>query len=139
MGENLEDFFTTEALKILEGFDGLPGPVSQSQGFLLSGQASADQSLKSLAPPQRRKRRAPMDIPGCATLHTKIDEIPKSKRRKFEPKRRTEVAKVRKCGACMRCKQLKISVGTSSHYGTNATLTRLASVFLYIPLWSLRP
>ena len=138
MGESLEDFFTTEALKILEGFDGLPKPLSQSKGFLLSRETS-DQSQKTLAQPQRRKRRAPISIPGCVTFNTEIDKIPKSKRRKFELTRRTEVAKVRKRGACIRCKQMKISVGTSSHSGTNVTLTRLASVFLDIALWSLHP
>ena len=132
MDEIPKDFFTTE------GFDGLPKPLSQSKGCLLSRGAS-DQSQKTLDQPQRRKRRSPRDIPGCATLNTEIDKIPKSKRRKFELKRRTEVAKVRKRGACIRCKQMKISAGTSSHNGTNATLTWLASVFLDIALWSLHP
>ena len=138
MGEVLEDFFSIEALKILEGFDGLPKPLSQSNGFPPSREAS-DQTQKTLTQPQRRKRRAPINIPGCATLNTEIDKFPKSKRRKFELKRRTEVAKVRKHGACIRCKQMKISVGTFSLSDTNATLTGFASVFLDIALRSLHP
>ena len=137
MDENMKDFFTTEALKILEGFDGFSGHPSQPQGFILSEEAS-EQSQKILTQPRRRKRGTPVDLPGRATLNLEINEISKSKRRKFEPKRRMEVAKVRKLGACMRCKQMKISAGISSHNGTNATLTRLASVFRDSPLWSLR-
>ena len=35
---------------------------------------------------------------------------PKSKRSRFQPERKKEVAKIRTIGACLRCRQLKISV-----------------------------
>ena len=35
---------------------------------------------------------------------------PKLKRSKFQPERKKEVAKIRIIGACLRCRQLKISV-----------------------------
>lgn len=136
MDKNLDDFFTIEALDILEGFDGFSRPPSQPQGFILD-EESLDQRQQVLAQPQSRKRRAPTNIPGCTTLNLDVIDAPKWKRRKFEPKRRTEVAKVRKLGACMRCKQMKISAGSSNHKSTIGMLTRRASVFWNIPVWSL--
>lgn len=60
------------------------------------------------------KRRKPLDaIPGCSTMEYAEPQGPKLKRSKFQPERKKEVAKVRIIGACLRCRQLKISVNPS--------------------------
>ena len=48
-----------------------------------------------------------------ATVPSAVNTVPKLKRAKFEPKRRQQVANVRKKGACMRCriKKLPVSAG----------------------------
>lgn len=60
---------------------------------------------------RKRKRRKLLDaIPGCSTMESAEAQGPKSKRSKFQPERKKEVAKIRTIGACLRCRQLKISV-----------------------------
>ena len=60
---------------------------------------------------RKRKRRKPLDaIPGCSTMESAEAQGPKIKRSKFQPERKKEVAKVRIVGACLRCRQLRISV-----------------------------
>ena len=60
---------------------------------------------------RKRKRRKPLDaIPGCSTMESAEAQGPKLKRSKFQPERKKEVAKIRIIGACLRCRQLKISV-----------------------------
>ena len=63
---------------------------------------------------RKRKRRKPLDsIPGCSTMEFAEAPGPKLIRSKFQPERKKEVAKIRLIGACLRCRQLKISVGRS--------------------------
>ena len=60
---------------------------------------------------RKRKRRKALDaIPGCSTMESAEAQGPKLKRSKFQPERKKEVAKIRIIGACLRCRQLKISV-----------------------------
>ena len=60
---------------------------------------------------RKRKRRKLLDtIPGCSTMESAEAQGPKSKRSRFQPERKKEVAKIRTIGACLRCRQLKISV-----------------------------
>ena len=60
--------------------------------------------------PERRKRKAPDTIPGCLTMKSTEAQSPKLKRSKFQPERKEEVAKIRRIGACLRCRHLKIPV-----------------------------
>lgn len=60
---------------------------------------------------RQRKRRKPLDaIPGYSIIESTEAQGPKSKCSKFQPERKKEVAKIRMIGACLRCRQLKISV-----------------------------
>ena len=60
---------------------------------------------------RKRKSRTPPDaIPGCLTIQPTEAQGPKTKRSKFQLERKKEVAKIRRIGACLRCRQLKISV-----------------------------
>ena len=45
------------------------------------------------------------------TTQSEVTIVPKPKRAKFEPRRREQVANVRKKGACMRCRIKKLPVG----------------------------
>lgn len=59
---------------------------------------------------RNRQSLAPTQIPGCRTF-TYAQSIPtKCKRSKFNAHRRQEVATVRRLGACLRCRGLKMSV-----------------------------
>ena len=59
---------------------------------------------------KRERRKAPDAIPGCLTLQPSEAQGPKPKRSKYQLERKEEVAKMRRIGACLRCRQLKISV-----------------------------
>ncbi len=58
----------------------------------------------------RKRHKSSEAIPGCLTITSTEAQGSRSKRSKFQPERRGEVAKIRKIGACLRCRQLKISV-----------------------------
>ena len=49
-------------------------------------------------------------FPGLSTFSTGFLEKPKRKRAKFDTQSREKVAKIRKIGACLRCRVLKIPV-----------------------------
>ena len=66
--------------------------------------------------PERKKRKAADAIPGCTTIKSTETQGSKSKRSKFQPQRKKEVAKTRRIGACLRCRQLKISVSRLGLY-----------------------
>ena len=59
---------------------------------------------------KRKRRKSSEAIPGCLTIKPYEAQGLKSKRSKFQPERKKEVAKTRRIGACLRCRQLKISV-----------------------------
>ena len=59
---------------------------------------------------KRKRRKSSEAIPGCLTIKPFEAQGPKLKRSKFQPERKKEVAKTRRIGACLRCRQLKISV-----------------------------
>ena len=59
---------------------------------------------------RKRRRQSSEAIPGCLTIKPSEAQGPKSKRSKFQPERKKEVATTRRIGACLRCRQLKISV-----------------------------
>ena len=59
---------------------------------------------------KRKRRKHSEAIPGCLIINSTEAQGPKLKRSKFQPGRKEEVAKIRRIGACLRCRQLKISV-----------------------------
>ncbi len=61
---------------------------------------------------KRKRRKSSEAIPGCLTIKSAEAQGPKTKRSKFQPGRREEVAKIRRIGACLRCRQLKIPVSS---------------------------
>ena len=79
--------------------------------------------ISGLAPLTQKKRKSkghksPDTIPGCLTIRSTEAEGPKKKRSKFPLGRKEEVAKIRIIGACLRCKQLKISVSCLALYSS---------------------
>lgn len=142
--EQIDDFFSVEALRLLQDLNPISVPSSHSQdlddiekvpnsGLFDSPQAKAKrcgavpsfpgddvdevtQARPSDLPQVKRKRcSASRSFPGCSTLVIANIAASKPKRTKFQSKRRGEVANVRKIGACLRCRALKISVSTIVH------------------------
>ncbi len=54
--------------------------------------------------------------PGRPIAESAVAVFPKPKRAKFEPRRRQQVANVRKKGACMRCRIKKLPVGAGAYF-----------------------
>jgi hypothetical protein len=107
--DTVDELFSADALRLLEDYAQVLSPSGQPQGFIVGHEASSHAESNHQ---QSRKRKG---IPGCSTLSLSSTATPKSKRAKFEPKRKNEVANVRKVGACFRCRQLKISVSEPFH------------------------
>ena len=83
--------------------------IPQARRSDLGNDISGPNPLTQTQP--KRKRRKLLDAtPGCSTMQSAEAQGPKSKRSKFQPERKKEVAKIRTIGACLRCRQLKISV-----------------------------
>ena len=107
--DNDEEFFSPQALRLL---------AADSDADLLALGDShclfADDS--SVMQPQRpqettsKTRSVARGLPGTSTFCVASNAEPKPKRVKFEPERRIEVARIRKRGACLRCRVLKIAV-----------------------------
>ena len=110
--DNIDDLFSSEALRLLEDYGYAPDASSRPQELSLGDDASFQEPTHQPSP-KRKRRVAPQAIPGCLTLSLADTATPKPKRAKFESKRKDEVASVRKIGACFRCKQLKISVSST--------------------------
>ena len=116
--DNLEAFFSTEALRLL----------AQGQGFqdvqdLFSIGYRENPSVDDFhcthddttcAPTEARFEKKDLHLGatlGYSTFLASTDERRSRKRAKFEdPKRRAAVAQVRKEGACMRCRWYKVPV-----------------------------
>ncbi|KAL2038935.1 hypothetical protein N7G274_008275 [Stereocaulon virgatum] len=101
--DTVDELFSADALRLLEDYAQVLSPPGQPQGFIVGHVASSHAESNHH---QTRKRTG---IPGCSTLSLSSTATSKSKRAKFEPKRKREVANVRKIGACFRCRLLKIS------------------------------
>ena len=112
--DNPNDFFSAETLSVLEEDDEMSRSPLSRKNLILS-QAASDQNSYVQTQPKHRKRRAAPEIPGCSTINLGNAKRSKPKRKNFEPKRREEVANVRKVGACMKRRQLKISVSFDIH------------------------
>ena len=64
---------------------------------------------------KRKSADSPSTFQGCSAFPVGVQVLPKLKRAKFRSERREQVAEVRRKGACLRCKCLKISVRLLFH------------------------
>ncbi|CAD6577888.1 MAG: hypothetical protein ASARMPRED_008441 [Alectoria sarmentosa] len=94
---------------------------SRSPAMLYVSKELDNTSSASLAAATSRNRRKAVDNArriSCRTVPSVTSIVPKPKRAKFEPRRRQEVANVRKKGACMRCRIKKLSCSGSLPCGS---------------------
>ena len=94
--ESISDFFSPEALRLLEGFEADCGTLFQPA----TPQAIQPGTL------------SPISVLNYSTLALGVPTKGKRKRAKFDTEARKKVANVRKTGACLRCRILKLPVGT---------------------------
>ena len=113
--DNVRGLLSAEALRLLENYGSASNGLSRPQECTHGAYPSLPEATQR--PSWKPKRPAAPDaIPGLLTLVPTNSAAPKSKRAKFEPNRRHEVANIRKIGACIRCRQLKISVSEISPF-----------------------
>lgn len=105
--DSIDELFSPEALRLLDEFCNAPQPTFEPDELL-----PADEALvtTTACQSQPKRKNATNDIPGCFTLQLANPSEPTRKRAKFEDQGRKKVAKVRRRGACMRCRVLKIPV-----------------------------
>ena len=104
-----EQFFSPQALRLLAA-DNDADPSAFEDSLCLFVDPS---SLMQHHPQQRplpKPRSIARGLPGTFTFRIASDVEPKPKRAKFEPERRMEVANIRKRGACLRCRIMKLPV-----------------------------
>ena len=103
------DLLSVEAQLLLQQDDELFSLSSQSHRLVEEEELAAEQPCKKPAS-ERRRSKMQSKIPGCSTLSLKHRAMIGSGRARFIPARRQEVAKVRRLGACLRCRSKKIAV-----------------------------
>lgn len=109
--DDVDDLFSAEALRLLE--------QSAIDYKTVSSEVPVDHELRT-ALPQCETRVKQINsypfqrIPGCSTLPLGKTAKAKRKRKKFDSKLREKVATIRKKGACLRCRILKVPVGIPS-------------------------
>lgn len=103
---DLDSFFSPETLRLLDEFSDHQGPVLQSNDQL-GDDGGIDSDPASIKTTNQKINSHACDKPGYMTLEF-TDR--KRKRAKFDDAGRSKVAGVRKKGACMRCRLLKIPV-----------------------------
>lgn len=117
MDEIDDTFFSSEALRLLQAKDTLDVQAQDLNSLWRTSNTPVDcgahGTAATAAPgaqhrvPRSQKRAAP----NYSTFPATADQGPRHKRAKFEdPKRRAQVAQVRKEGACLRCRWNKSSV-----------------------------
>ena len=107
--DEISEFFSHEALRLLEesGLD--YGTVVQTEGFPAEFPLSTSPTTRDVQL-QKRPRKSLQPIPRCSS-NSLIDLVKaKRKRAKFSINAREKVAAVRKKGACLRCRALKLPV-----------------------------
>ncbi len=104
--EEINDLFSPEALRLLEGTGVGCETTFQSEEFPVDDESSTA-SLQPKAQKNQRTSHSLHRIPGCKTLSPREPAKSKRKRAIFD---REKVATVRKKGACLRCRVLKIPV-----------------------------
>ena len=122
-----EEFFSPQALRLLEADSGTDLPASEDSRSLFADHSSVmqhQQQQKPSSQPNGTKR----GLPGTSTFRVASDVEPKPKRAKFELERRMEVAHIRKRGACFRCRIMKLAVSFHLLCHTSKGLMTLDSV-----------
>lgn len=114
--DDVDDLFSAEALRLLE--------QSAFDYETVSGELPVDHELRTaLSQCETRVKQInsyPFQrIPGCSTLPLGKAAKAKRKRKKFDSKLCEKVATVRKKGACLRCRILKVPVGILALYLQN--------------------
>lgn len=71
---------------------------------------SVSRPLNDKVPPGGQGRRTQAKVPGCSVLSLTDGAKVRRRRSKFDLVRRQQVATIRRLGACLRCRTLKISV-----------------------------
>ena len=104
-----EEFFSPQALRLLEADNENHLPASQDPLCLFTDDSSVMPRHQQQPPPSKSSTTA-RDLPGTSTFSLASGVEPKRKRAKFEPERRIQVAHIRKRGACLRCRLMKIAV-----------------------------
>jgi len=107
MGD-LDSFFSPETLRILDGICNHHDPLLQPNDDL-GGDEGVTSDPRSTKTTNQRCYSHACDIPGYMTLDF-TDRKGKRKRANFDDASGAKVAGVRKKGACMRCRLLKIPV-----------------------------
>lgn len=134
--DDTDDFVFPETLRLLNEFCKNSGPAFQPNDLSLLDQAHG------AAPPcetqtKGKDRNSSLNSAGCSTLNIgNVTEL-KRKRAKFDESRRKKVANVRKKGACMRCRLLKISVSLFRCV-KRAHCAKIGLVFRNVAMWLLR-
>ena len=118
-----DDLFSPEALRLLdESCDG-SRLIIEPNGFSLDEQQPAiDRNRRARR--SRNGRHWDAHIPGQSIIELPFCSRRNRRRAKFDKESRKKVAIVRKKGACMRCRILKIPVS----YQTSVALTRADSI-----------
>ena len=99
-----------EAFSLLaEEVDGPQRSIESSELLQANSSVTAVAEHSPVKPKGRNGGQRP-SIPGFLTLEFPNDGPLKSKRSKFDTQGREKVASVRRKGACLRCRVLKISV-----------------------------
>lgn len=107
MGD-LDEFFSPEALRLLDGFSHAHSPILQPIDRL-GGDEGVNSDPRFTKTTNQKSDSHACDIPRDMTLDF-TDRKYKRKRATFDDAGRAKVAGVRKKGACMRCRLLKIPV-----------------------------
>lgn len=89
-------------------------------------------------PQYKRKGSHNALITSRSTAPSAVTVVPKPKRARFEPRRRQQVANVRKKGACMRCRIKKRPVGADACFWPKGLALTTAPVFRIISMHILR-
>ena len=121
----IDDFLSPEALQALalpsdlsvQSIEELFAGSKPSPSQLLSSKLGEGAGTKRPHSPRRlygsslpvRQRKA-QKLPGCSVFDSAAPEEPRVSRAKFKEDRREEVALIRKRGACLRCRYLKLPV-----------------------------
>lgn len=107
--DDFDELFSSEALRLLEGSDIDYGTILQPDELPVEREPFATAAPSE---PYTNHNDPPSihPTPGCSTLSFGPIAKPQRKRAKFDIKAREKVAAVRKKGACLRCRALKIPV-----------------------------
>ena len=104
-----EQFFSPQALRLLAADNDADPSAFEDSLCLFVDHSSVMQHHPQQRPPPK-SRSIVRGLPGTSTFRVASNVEPKPKRGKFEPERRMEVAHIRKRGACLRCRIMKLAV-----------------------------